>query len=140
VRIVVTLRIRGLDPKLPRNTNNYTLPLPHDGRVPLISKNTLVRIRPDELVLAERPLLASAVARDPTILLDLGRLLRLGTESKLRIMVTASDAYTHATTTAIAYYTEADIRDGKFRLAVGKASLDIVPASPDDIDEETTDA
>jgi hypothetical protein len=45
VRIVATLRFRGLDEKLPRNTNNYTLPLPHDGVVPYLSTNTLVRVR-----------------------------------------------------------------------------------------------
>jgi hypothetical protein len=128
VNVVVTVQIRGLDPDT-SNWHNYNVPVPNGGTIALMAANTIVRIRTHDIDLQDKPLLTACVARDDPDGLDLERLLALGTERKLRVMVTASNTYTHATTTKIAYYGSADIAIGRFTKQAGKAGLELIEQS-----------
>jgi hypothetical protein len=52
--------------------------------------------------------------------------LEVGADASLRVMVTASNAYTHATTTKIAHYGSGDLVEGRFRQAPGRPGLEMV--------------
>jgi hypothetical protein len=126
VKVVATISIQGLDHDAPKNWINYNIPLANGGTIPLLASNSVVHLRTHELNLPAHPLLrAQLVDKDPNAL-DLERLFMLGTARKLRFIVTASNAYTHATTTKIAYYDLEQITQGRFRNTRGRAGLQIV--------------
>jgi hypothetical protein len=129
VKVIATLQILGLDAEAPKNWHNYNVPLANGGTIPLLADNTLVRLRAEEIELENVPMLRHSLDLTDSHALDLDRLLKLGTKSKLRIMVTASSAYTHATTTKIAYYRRDDFAKGRFRKVGGKAGLQIAVKS-----------
>ena len=137
VKVIVTLQIRGLDPTLPDNWNNYNVPVPNGGAIPMVTNNTVVQIRTYEIDLADKPMFASQVTADPDGT-DLKRLLCFGAESRLRFMVTASNAYTHATTTKIAYYRSDDLALGKFRNVPGRVGLDIAEMPEESVGDALT--
>ncbi len=119
VKIVVTLRIRGLEPPSTKWIN-YNVPTSNGGVIPLIASNSVVRLRTNEIDLAAHPVLAAHIPDGDPDGLDLERLLRLGTETELRFMVTGSNPYTHSTTTEIAHYTRDHVVRGPFCKGKGR--------------------
>jgi chloramphenicol 3-O-phosphotransferase len=128
VRVVATVKIRGLRAAEPKKWNNFDVPLVNGGRVPMLDDNTIVTLHTEKIDLAGRPLLRSALGSEDPKDLDLERMLRLGNEAELRLLVTASDPYTHATTTRIANRDADGILSGPFRDAPGRKGLEVVPA------------
>jgi chloramphenicol 3-O-phosphotransferase len=126
VRVVATVRIRGLNAVEPKKWNNFDVPLVNGGRVAVLAENTIVTLRTEEIDLARRPLLSSALGSRDSKDLDLERMLCLGNKAELRLMVTASDPYTHATTTKIAYRHVDGILSGPFRDAPGRRGLEVL--------------
>ncbi len=134
VKAVLTLQVRGLDPDAPRNWNNYNVPLPNDGAIALLTDNSVLRIRTQRMTLDNKPLLAAAVADGDPDGLDLEQALQVGESARLRLIVTASNSYTHATTSKIEYYGTDAIETGRFSHASGPAGLQIVEAKAEDDD------
>jgi cytidylate kinase len=110
--------------------NNYNVPIVNEGRVPLLERNTVVALRTERIRLDELPRLASGLQRLGRDVADLDGLLCLGNKAELRVMVTASDAYTHATTTRIACYRKDDIATGPFLDLPGRAGLEVESDNP----------
>jgi hypothetical protein len=140
VKVVATLLIKGLDPRDPEKQKNYGVPIVKDGRISVLKSNSIVELRVHELDLESRSQIASYVRRaneaaglDPDGPPDLQAILALEPgASKLRFRVTATHAYTNATTTRIVEYDDSNIKRGKFRRGSGRRSLQIVSTSTDE--------
>lgn len=128
VRVRATLRVRGLNPGEPGKWNNFDVPLVNDGRVPLLEHNTIVTLHPEWMEIAKRPGLSKALGTKDPAALDLERMLDVGLHSELRLLVTASDVYTHATGTRVFKRLRADIRNGRLVDEPGRAGLRIEAA------------
>jgi hypothetical protein len=143
IRVVATLRVKGLDPRDDEKWNNYQVPIVNDGAIPVFDETPpIVQLKAHEIDLAHKPDLAEYVRRANEALglerdgpLDLQAVLKFGHQNRLRLRVTASDAYTHATTTRIVRYCHADIEEGKFRRGSGRRDLDIVRDATDKLAE-----
>jgi hypothetical protein len=136
VSVNASLQVHGLDPEAPYNLTNYKIPVTGDGAIPLIMDNHVVRFRTEEMDLGDAPLLVSHLHPNGPQLFDLEQLLQLGDWARIRVMVTASDAYTNATTTRIADYVSDSIVGGRFSNKNGKVGLQIVKKSITNDDQE----
>jgi hypothetical protein len=126
VKVTAMLQVRGLDPEALQNLVNYRVPVAGDGMIPVIRGGYVLRLKIEDIDLTDTPVLARQIQTNGWQDLDLDKLLQLGGESRLRVMVTGSDAYTHATTTKIAYYRRDDLARGRFSKKDGRPGLRIV--------------
>jgi hypothetical protein len=144
-KVVATFRVRGLDPLKATSWNQYHIPVVNDGVIPYVKRNTIVRLRIEELDLTQKPLLAALVRRanaasglseaHPP---DLQAILEHGAGASLRFIVTGTHPYTNATRTTIKEYDNQSIESGSFAKADGRACLRIVPSS-EEVEESEPD-
>jgi hypothetical protein len=126
VKVAVMLQFRGLYPEALENLLNYRVPVAGDGTIPVIRDDYVLRLKIEDIALTDASLLGRKIQENGWRGLDLDELLQLGEETRLRVMVTGTDAYTHATTTKIAYYRRNDLERGRFSKNRGRSGLRIV--------------
>jgi AIG2 family protein len=122
VRVVSSLRLKGLEGY--EHWTDFPIPIAHSGEMDMIERNALPRlrlfdIRPDHL---KRLVAGHANDSDPRDV-ELEHLLRLGTASEVRVVVSAAHPYTGARRSVTQRYTLPDVVRGSFWKRPGKEGL-----------------
>jgi hypothetical protein len=121
VRIDAYLSIRGMDSTRPKDWYRMNIPVGNTGDLAYFMRNSVFRLRVHDIEERQAARLPEQSRADIAAgAIQLEDLLRLGSKSRLRVVVTAAHIYTFGRNVAVADFHLADIICGRFDAEKGR--------------------